>query len=125
MNVINLTPHPVTIYGFDVPDRFEPGEHEPQTVLEPSGTVARIGEVDLGTQNLRNCPLPIELVEFGSLLGLPPQELLDAGTVATWYVVSLPLALAATKRADLLVPWREIRNTAGTVIGCRMLARPV
>jgi hypothetical protein len=59
--LINLTPHPVRIYGWDVPDRFDPAEFEPSYVLEPSGTVARIGEIELGTQHLRNCPVPVEV----------------------------------------------------------------
>jgi hypothetical protein len=43
----------------------------------------------------------------------------------TWFVVSLPLALIAKDRGDLLVPWRQVRDPSGTVIGCRILARPV
>jgi hypothetical protein len=123
--LINLTPHPVRIYGWDVPDRFDPAEFEPSYVLEPSGTVARIGEIELGTQHLRNCPVPVEYIEYRHANGLPEPYLLDAGMYATWYVVSLALALAAVDRGDLLVPYREVRNLDGTVIGCRLLARPV
>ena len=44
----------------------------------------------------------------------------------TWYMVSLALALSqAGYRPDLLVPYREVRNREGTIIGCRSLARPV
>jgi hypothetical protein len=31
----------------------------------------------------------------------------------------------APRRDDLLVPYREVRNSDGTVIGCRELAQPV
>lgn len=117
--LVNLTPHPIRIYGFDVPDRFEPGEHEPQWTIEPSGNVARLGEIDLGTQYLRNCEVPVEYIEYRHANGLP------ARIEDVWCVVSLALALALPERPDLLVPYREIRNPAGTVIGCRMLARPV
>jgi hypothetical protein len=123
--LINLTPHPIQIYGWDVPDRFDPAEFEPQWVIEPSGTVARIGEIDLGTQHPRNCPVAVEYVEYRHANGLPKPDVLRGGDYDTWYVVSLALALAATDRGDLLVPYRELRNHDGTVIGCRLLARPV
>jgi hypothetical protein len=127
MPLINLTPHPIRIYGWDVPDRFNLGDHEPQTVLEPSGTVARIGEIELGTQTLRGCDTHVEFVEFHHANGLPPKyDNWDANT--TWYVVSLALALSMVGehgRGDLLVPFREIRNPEGTTIGCRSLALPV
>jgi hypothetical protein len=128
--ITNLTPHPIRIYGWNVPDRFDLGEHEPMWTLEPSGTVARIGEIELGTQSLRGCEPRIEFVEFHHANGLPPKyENWDNNT--TWYVVSLALALSLANekgpghRNDLLVPFREIRNPEGTVIGCRSLALPV
>lgn len=125
MTLINLTPHPIRIYGWDVPDQLDPAEYEPQHVIEPSGTVARIGEIDLGTQHLRACPVPVEYVEYRHINGLPNPDRLAGGVCDTWFVVSLALALAAIDRGDLLVPWREVRNLQGTVIGCRQLARPV
>lgn len=125
--LVNLTPHPIRIYGWDVPDRFNLGDHEPHTVLEPSGTVARIGEIELGTQTLRGCDTSVEFVEFHHANGLPPKyDNWDANT--TWYVVSLALALSMVGehgRNDLLVPFREIRNPEGTTIGCRTLVLPV
>lgn len=121
--IVNLTPHPIRIYGFDVPDRFNDGDFEPQWTIDPSGTVARIGEIDLGTQYLRNCEVPVEYIEYRHVNGLPPAEKV-ADQYVTWYVVSLALALASD-RGDLLVPYREIRNLAGTTIGCRLLALPV
>lgn len=129
MSVTNLTPHPIRVYGFHVPDRFEPGEHEPLHVFEPSGTAARIGEIELGTQTLRGVPATVEFVEFRHANGLPAKyENWDANT--DWYIVSLALALSLAgdkpwHRNDLLVPFREVRNGEGTVIGCRSLALPV
>lgn len=115
--ILNLTPHLIRIYGFDVPDRFALGAHEPQWLIEPSGTVARIGEIELGTQHIGG--MPVAYIEYSRTNGLPDH------TEGTWCVVSLALALALPKRPDLLVPWREIRNPEGTTIGCRLLARPV
>lgn len=131
MTIVNLTPHPIRLYGWDVPDRFDLGEHEPTTVFEPSGDVARIGEIELGTQTMRGCDVRIEFVEFHHANGLPPiYESFD--TNVAWYITSLALALqmAALPRGrggrnDLLVPFREIRNPEGTTIGCRTLALPV
>ena len=122
--LVNLTPHPIRIYGWNVPDRFDLGEHEPDLVIEPSGEVARIGEIELGTQYMR-LGTPVEYVEYRHANGLPPYAgHTDSRDRDTWYVVSLALALAV-QRGDLLVPFREIRNSEGTVIGCRSLARPV
>lgn len=125
MSLINLTPHPIRVYGFDVPNRFDPADHEPQWVIEPSGTVARIGEIELGTQYLRDCEVPVEYVEYRHVNGLPDPQRVKGGGYATWHIVSLALALACEARGDLLVPWREVRNLEGTTIGCRLLARPV
>jgi len=127
--ITNLTPHPIRIYGWDVPERFNLGDHEPWTVLEPSGTVARIGEIDLSTTSLPGCDAPVTMIEYRHANGLPPKyENWDKNT--DWYVVSLALALSLAgdkswHRNDLLVPYREVRNPEGTVIGCRALALPV
>ncbi len=125
MSLTNLTPHPIRVYGWEVPDTFELGEHEPVLELPPSGQVARIGEVDLGATRLPGCDFPVELVEYRHFNGLPAAAADPGERHHTWYAVSLALALACSKRGDLLVPYREIRNSAGTVIGCRSLAVPV
>lgn len=127
--ITNLTPHPIRIYGWEVPDRFNLGDHEPRKVLDPSGTVARIGEIDLSTTTLPGCDAQVAMIEYRHANGLPPKyENWDKNT--NWYVVSLALALSLAgdkpwHRNDLLVPYREIRNPEGTVIGCRALALPV
>lgn len=127
--LVNLCAHPIRIYGWRVPERFDLGEHEPLLTVEPSGTVARIGQIELGTQYLKNCPAPVEYVEYRMANGLPPRPAMNSPewhAPTTWYVVSLALALAqAGYRPDLLVPYQEVRNLEGTVIGCRSLARPV
>jgi hypothetical protein len=124
--IVNLTPHPIRLYGFGAPDRFNLGDHEPIEVIEPSGKVARLGENELGTTRVHD--VPVELVEYRPYKSaLPDPDPLGTGYgtyYGTYYVVSLVLALALN-RGDLLVPYREIRNHDGTVIGARILARPV
>ena len=118
--IVNLTPHPIRLY------LTEPDEQGMAEIDEipPSGTVARVGQIDLGNTTLRGCDAPVELVEFHHVNHLPDPA------PGTWYVVSLATALAshaqgALGRGDLLVPYDEVRNEAGTVIGCRRLAMPV
>jgi hypothetical protein len=123
---INLTPHPICVYGDQVPDQFDPAQIEPELVIEPSGEVARIGEIDHGDFRLPNCSAPATFVTYRRVVGLPPESRDQAGEYTHYYVVSLPLALAQIhQRSDLLVPYRQVRNPQGTVIGCKCLALPV
>ncbi|MBQ1014065.1 hypothetical protein KBX53_24585 [Micromonospora sp. M51] len=95
--LVNLTPHPIRIFGWQVPDHFDLGEHEPHLVIEPSGTVARIGQIELGTQYLRHCPAPVEYVDYRHANGLPPRPAMNSPQwhhPTIWYVVSLALALS-------------------------------
>jgi hypothetical protein len=107
--IINLTPHPVAIYGNR---KLEEG---PWEVIPPSGTVARVATIDLGTQLGRGGSY--ELVEYGHVHDLP-QPAPDKQ-----YLVSLVVALAAHGRDDLLAPYVEVRNAEGTMVGCRYLQK--
>jgi hypothetical protein len=111
MNVINLTPHDVTVWLDDDPLGGK-------VRFPASGQVARLGTIELGTQSYPGVLAPVELVEFHHLENPPPQE------DGTWYIVSLPTALAHPRK-DFLVPYREVRDEDGRIVGCRMLARPV
>lgn len=144
--ILNLTPHPICIYPRDCPDRIEPGSVQPLTTIEPCPDYlpARLGEQPLGvamrlplgvamrlpldetTPSLYHL-VDVELVEYGwigrhGLSTLPRGD--EYHPHRTWFVVSLVVALAAGNRTDLLVPYREVRNLEGSVIGCRQLARP-
>ena len=111
MSLVNLTPHPVAIY------RDHATEDGPAEVIPPSGTVARVATIELGTNLSRHSGRQYELVEYGRIHDLPqPQH-------GTDYIVSLVVALAARGRDDLLAPYIEVRNDAGTMIGCRFLQR--
>ncbi|MFC7276246.1 hypothetical protein ACFQS1_19815 [Paractinoplanes rhizophilus] len=133
--IINLTPHPLHFYPNDCPDRIERGQVEPEFTVGPSGKVARLAQESLGTgfteafdmegtspaQSLT--ATAVEYVDYGSVYGLPPFD--GCAPPRTFYVVPLVVALAARDRPDLLVPYRDVRNMQGSVIGCRQLARPV
>ena len=124
--IINLTPHSIDVFATDAPDVIEATAggiplHRPLLTLPPSGSVARIAEriVDREMRPRTGAEaVPITFVEYGHVEALPPVR------GRTWYVVSLATALAVPLRPDLLVPWRQVRNRAGTVVGCRGLARP-
>ena len=132
--LVNLTPHPIRIYPSDAPDRLDPAEWEPILVLPRAEDIepARIGEISLGTVS-RLGGIPIEYIEYaphgGTVHPIPPVQRDDRGEPSMFYVVSLVVGLLLTygghNRPDLLVPYREVRNLDGTVIGCRQLARPV
>lgn len=114
--IVNLTPHPIRICRPDTPDRVNDPEHWTLQVIQPSGIVARLATIDLGTWESID-GIPIEGVEYGHAHDLPEP------TAGVRYVVSLALALGQQGREDLLVPYGEVRNGEGTVIGCRVLAR--
>src|SRR5690606_38658524 len=120
MRIINLTPHPVRIYGEDTPDQVEDLDHGVVLALPPSGQFARLGESVTGADTLvteEGAEIPVALVSYAEIEGLPePQQ----GTV---FVVPLMTALAAARRDDLLVPYEQVRNQEGTVVGCRRLGR--
>jgi hypothetical protein len=113
--ILNLTPHPIRLYSNEREDGIADLEPHLRKVIEPEPTPARLATIELGTQG------GIELVEFGHRADLPRKQ------EGVRYIVSLVVALALLPqgRNDLLVPYREVRNSAGTVIGCRQLAQPV
>ena len=121
-NIINLTPHVIRVYGVTAPDRFQfdPATWPYIAKYEPSGKVARLVEVEIGGWTPPGLPHPIERIQYGHVDGLPPAD----RDSSNWYIVSLATALALPDRPDLLVPYREVRDLDGTVIGCRALARP-
>lgn len=111
MPLVNLTPHPINLYG---PTRAP--HDQPETVIAPSGTIARVATIDLGTQ-WDNTAGSYELVEYGRVHDLPPPA------QGTAYIVSLVVALAARGRDDLYAPYVEVRDNTGTMIGCRFLQK--
>jgi hypothetical protein len=120
MKLINMTPHPVRIYGADTPDRVENPDDGVLVTLPPAGQFARLSEAVTGEDTVvteEGVKIPVSLVSYAEIQGLPePQE-------GILWVVPLMTALAATGRTDLLVPYEQVRNQEGTVVGCRRLGR--
>jgi hypothetical protein len=120
-DLINLTPHPIRIYHPDTPDRIDDPSKGLLAEIPPSGKVARLGTIDLGTWGTAHhdgVHIPVEGVEYGHPEGLPAKNAAEAR-----YIVSLAFALAMTRRDDLLVPYIEVRSTEGAMLGCKFLAR--
>ena len=110
MQLVNLTPHKITIISTD-------GE----TIREiaPSGTIARAAStvVDDGAVD----GVPIVRTTFGQVEGLPEPD------SETMYIVS-SLTVSAARRSgrtteDLLIPGRMVRDEDGVILGCQALSR--
>ena len=103
MNLVNLTPHAVTIV-------LPSGD---TVTLPPSGTVARcstssevVGEVN---------GIPVSRVSYGEVVGLPEM------TPYTRFVVSGLVRSAVPHRGDVFSPGDLVRDAGGNVVGCRGL----
>jgi hypothetical protein len=121
---VNLTPHALHIYPPDTADRIEPGSVAVSKVISPSREYppARVGHTVAGAGFLHEGVL-VEDVAFGANIG--QVTWLPDPVPGTWYVVSLPVGLAALHRDDLLVNHEYVRDLDGSIIGSRKLARPV
>lgn len=112
MNIINLTPHPITLVTeggtFTVP---------------PSGTIVRAQEVRtvVGTVVVEGVPIPVYRIEYGAPEGLPAPE---PGTI---FVVSALAAQAiarhAPERDDVFIVADPVRDEQGRIVGARALAQ--
>lgn len=103
MNILNLTPHNLTIHN---------GEGE-STTIAPSGIVARVAAEKENTGCIDG--IPVFKTAFGEIQDLPEAQ---EGVI---YVASLLVAQAA-KRADVFSPGELLRNEQGQPIGCLGLA---
>jgi hypothetical protein len=103
MNILNLTPHTITIVL----------SNDRTLCVEPSGIVARVAEsysqgkdieVDIGS-------ISVSYPRYGKILDLPePQP-------DTIYIVSA-LVLQRTDRTDVYAPGKLVRDERGQPIGC-------
>jgi hypothetical protein len=117
--LLNLTPHPIRVYEPTRPDGIDDLDQGLIRTIPAEPEPARIATVELGTEY--SSGVPTSMVEYGHTHNLPPRR------DGVYLIVSLPVALSRVPygRNDLRVPYLEVRNSSGTVIGCRMLAQPV
>lgn len=128
MNIINLTPHAISImageFVFDAAAkcyRVPAGAiaPAPALIIESTG-IARcaVQDTDLPALDVDGTPVPCCGVTFGAIEGLP------APVDGTIYIVSAIVANAgrAQGRTDLAVPARMVRDEAGHILGCLALA---
>ena len=101
MNVINLTPHAITL-------RTDAGE----TTFPPSDTIARVQQETVGTGKTV-AGFPVYTSQFGNVIMPEPVE-------DTYYIVSaMVLTALAGTRSDVVAPRTDataIRNEAGHII---------
>jgi hypothetical protein len=107
VRVVNLTPHPVTVYSGDAVVASWP----------PAGPFARLAEIRDERQTLSTHAgdVPVIGITYSEEIAELPEP--SRGTV---YVVSRVLA-AAVPRHDLFAPVDEVRDSEGQIIGCRAL----
>ncbi len=106
MQIINCTPHPITIFGAnnEVLLQLQKGENVPR--LEQSNKTVR-----------HIAGIPITETVFGKTTDMPEQK------EGVFLIVSRLVLSANPDRSDLLVPNDMVRDSDGNIIGCKSLAR--
>lgn len=107
MQIINLTPHSITIVDEnDMPILVLPKTDVPARV---SCSIVTTGETING--------IPVTANSYSDIENLP------APAEDTVYIVSSIVASRCKNRNDVFVPNESVRNDAGIIIGCRSLGR--
>lgn len=107
-NIINLTPHTVSIVNGD-------GE----TIAQfPSTGLARVASTET-VIGMINGIIPLTRTEYGAVEGLPEENGNDIFVVSR--VVLNAVREAGVVRSDLVVPGLQVRNEAGLVVGAKAL----
>jgi hypothetical protein len=107
---VNLTPHPVTIFGDDDTE---------VTTIPTSGMVARLTETATETETGSIDGIASVAVTLGAVDGLPDP------TDGVIYIVSMPLLMgmraSGNTRMDVRYPYGQVRDAEGRIMGCRSL----
>ena len=122
--IVNLTPHTMHIFPAGTPDQIEPGAVTPTHIIPPTPCheAVRLGHHVTAQATLDVDGIVVDDVVFGA--GTAHADWLPDPAHGIWYLVSLPVGLAATGRSDLLVVHEPVRDPGGHALGCRKLARP-
>lgn len=103
MNLVNLTPHKITILT------------QGATVeVPPSGQVARIASTKAPVE-VEGCPVPLSTVRWGAPEGVPEEQ------PGTLLIVSALVREALPHRQDLASPGDLVRDESGQPTGCKGL----
>lgn len=104
MNIINCTPHPVTIVDAD---------GNVVRIIESNGKPIRLAARTVPAGEFDG--IPLTRTEFGEPVNLPdPEE-------GTLLIVSQIVKNALPWRSDLVVPAEVVRDDKGQIVGCRSL----
>ena len=103
MNIVNLTPHIVSVIT-----------PTGTTVFPPSETIARVSQNNTLLQTIKN--IPIYKTVYSTVENLPER------TTDTLLIVSSIVKAAMPDRHDLISPTNLVRDDAGNIIGCKGFA---
>ena len=109
----NLTPHPVNLLREDGSEIAVFPSEGLARLEEQTGNVWRI-------QATQDDWVAVTSLHYNEIVGIPTNLHPD-----TWFIVSMPVALAATyaQRARMIYPYPLVRDDQGRVIGCSGFAR--
>jgi len=103
MTILNYTPHPVTLLS---------NKDEVIFTFESKGLIRlKATTVEVASEN----GIRFTKTVFGEPEGLPEFK------IGIYYIVSQLVKSALPNRVDLLVPAEVVRDSEGTIIGCRSL----
>ncbi len=112
--LINLTPHPITIYNQD---------NNIVMNIPPSGQVARVATIPKIVDSVNG--VPIRQIEYGDIVGLPEPQPDTIYIVST--VVIIALRAKGINRMDVVSPDTNpdssVRDSEGKIIGVRYFQR--
>lgn len=109
MEVINLTPHNITLV-------YEGGN----AFIPASGKVCRVLTQTYDSHNivlLNGMAIPVVKTRFGEIEGLPPKQ--NGKVYIVSQIVRSALTAKGEDRPDVVVPTDFIRDENGNIIGCR------
>ena len=103
MNLVNLTPHPITVVMSDAS----------QLTIRPDGTLARVNATKTPLPPVNG--IPVNATTYGQVMGLPNRN------DGVGYIVSALVRLAVPHRRDVFSPGELVRDGQNNVIGCKSL----